>query len=71
MDGASLSDVLLESGLMTSASVAGVLQGKNHSHALTCHKALIEGLERMLLQKYAKLSSNGKQFLGLPFTSIE
>ena len=49
----------------------GVLQGKNYSCALTCYKALNEGLDRMLLQMYAKVSRNNRQFLGLPLNSIE
>eukprot|EP00794_Sanderia_malayensis_P002103 gene2103-2388_t len=71
MDGTGLSDVLLESGLMTSGSLKGVLQGKNYSRAMYCHKALLEGLERMLLQKYAMLNNNSEHFLGLPLHSME
>ena len=71
MDGTGLSDVLLESGLMTSGSLKGVLQGQNYSRAMYCHKALLEGLERMLLQKYAMLSKDSEQFLGLPPHSME
>ncbi len=50
MDGSGLSDVLLEAGLVTSGSVPGILAGKQYNRALTCHKTLLEALERLLLQ---------------------
>ena len=50
MDGSGLSDVLLEAGLMTSGSVQAVLSGKQYNRGITCHKILLEALERLLFQ---------------------
>ena len=50
MEGSGLSDVLLEVGLMTSGSVHAVLAGKQYNRGITCHKILLEALERLLLQ---------------------
>ena len=50
MEGSGLSDVLLEAGLMTSGSVHAVLAGKQYNRGITCHKTLLEALERLLLQ---------------------
>ena len=39
---------------MSSGSLQGVISGKNYSGAMYCHKAMAEGLERMLLRKFEK-----------------
>ena len=52
MAGSGFSDILIESGLMTSGSMEGVLSGKGYSRAMNCHKALLEGLERLLMSKF-------------------
>lgn len=52
MAGSGFSDILLESGLMSSGSLEGVTSGKNYSRAIHCHKAMVEALERLLLQSF-------------------
>ena len=47
-----LADILLESGLISTGSLHGVLSGKHYDHALHCHKTLLECLERLLLRSY-------------------
>ena len=59
MDGSGFSEILLESGLMSSGSLQGVISGKNYSRAMFCHKAMAEGLERMLLRKFQELKGEG------------
>ena len=52
MEGSGLSDVLLESNLISIGSIHGVLSGKNYSRSIMCHKVLFESLHRLLLKKY-------------------
>ena len=54
MKGSGFSDILIESGLMTSGSMVSVLSGKGYSRAMNCHKSLVEGLERLLMNKFFK-----------------
>lgn len=61
MEGSGFSEILLESGLMSSGSLKGVISGKNYSRAMNCHKALAEGLERMLLVKFEALKGGSLQ----------
>ena len=44
MDGCGLSDILLESNLISSGSLNGVMKGKNYSRAMKCHKIMLEAL---------------------------
>ena len=52
MQGTGLGDILIEAGLITSGSLQGVLAGKQYSRAMTCHKAMLEALERFLLAEF-------------------
>ena len=58
MKGSGFSDILIESGLMTSGSMVSVLSGKGYSRAMNCHKALLEGLERLLMMKYFSIEDD-------------
>ena len=51
MKGSGLEDVLLESGLISGGSLAGVMQGKHYARSLHCHKVVLEALEELLLEK--------------------
>ncbi len=42
----------LESGLISSGSLAGVMSGKHYGRALNCHKVMTESMEHLLLQVY-------------------
>ena len=44
MEGSGFGDILLESGLISSGSLQGVLSGKNYSRATRCHKVLSEAM---------------------------
>ena len=52
--GSGYQDILLEAGLVTSGSLNSVLKGKAYNKALFCLKAVIEGLERLLIEQYIK-----------------
>ena len=52
MQGTGLSDILLESELMSCGSLVGVLKGKSYARALNCHKVMLESLERLLFEKF-------------------
>lgn len=69
MEGSGLQDILIESGLMTSGSMKGVMTGKNYERSLHCHKTMLECLERLLVEEF--LSVNGKNSLlsDIPETS--
>ena len=56
-----LSNMLLESELMSCVSLVGVLKGKSHAQALNCHKVMLESLERLLFGKF--LAVQGDQTL--------
>ena len=55
MEGTGLEDILLESGLMSSGSMKGVMTGKNYDRSLHCHKTMVEGLERLLFERPSRL----------------
>ncbi|KAG1662667.1 Multidrug resistance-associated protein 4 [Nymphon striatum] len=52
MSGSGFSEIMLESGLMSSGSLKGVTTGKNYSRAIHCHKTMVEALEQLLLKTY-------------------
>jgi hypothetical protein len=58
LDGSGFTDVALESGLVGSGTIHGVLSGKNYSRAITYHKIVLESLERLLLQKFIETTGN-------------
>lgn len=58
MKGSGFSDILIESGLMSSGSMVSVLSGKGYSRAMNCHKSLLEGLERLLMTKFLDSEEN-------------
>ena len=55
MRGTGLSDILLESELMSCGSLVGVLTGKSYARAMNCHKVMLESLERLLFEKFLVL----------------
>ena len=61
IQGTGLSDVLLESELMSCGSLVGVQKGKNYARALNCHKVMLESLKRLLFEKF--LAVQGDQAL--------
>ena len=52
MSGSGFRDVLLEAGMITTGSVTGVMNGKNYSRALLCHKTLTEAIFRLQFNKF-------------------
>ena len=49
MKGSGLSDIIIEAGLISSGSVAGVMQGKHYDRAVHCNKVVLEALESLLV----------------------
>ena len=45
------SDIIMEAGLISSGSVAGVMQGKHYDRAIHCHKVVLEALESLRVTK--------------------
>ena len=62
MQGSGLSDVLIETGLIGSGSVQGVMSGRHYERAMHCHKIMIECLERLLPEQYLKHCGDEKIF---------
>ena len=54
MKGSGLQDILLEAGLISSGSVAGVLTGKHYDRAIYCHKVMLEALEGLLIDEFTE-----------------
>ena len=50
MDASDITEVLLKAGLVGSGTVHGMLGDKNYSHAIVCHKTVLENLERLLFK---------------------
>ena len=65
MAGSGLADVLMESGLISGGSLAGVMSGKHYDRALNCHKVMMESLERLLLQAYLESQNADDLFSSL------
>ena len=64
--GSGLGDVLLESGLIGSGSVHGVLSGIHYERAMQCHTILLESLERLLLDQFHERENEDSLFASLP-----
>ena len=69
MDGSGLSDILLESGLIASGSLQGVISGKNYDRAMHCHKTMLECMERLLLEQYMAHQDEQELFSSIPADS--
>ena len=54
MEASGLTDVLLESNLISPGSLQGVLSGKNYNRAMSYHKVLNEALHRLLMKDFAR-----------------
>lgn len=54
MSGSGLDDIFIEGGLLTSGSMQGVMNGKNYSRSMVCHKTMLEALERLLIPSSSK-----------------
>ena len=52
MHACSLSDVLLEAGLVGSGTINGVLSGKNNSRAMMCHKTVSGKSRKIITQTF-------------------
>ena len=62
MESKGFSDILIESNLISSGSLHGVLSGKSYSRATRCHKVLYEALHRLLLTVFTS-TEEGKHHL--------
>ncbi|KAL2091604.1 hypothetical protein ACEWY4_013867 [Coilia grayii] len=63
MKGSGFEDILLEAGLISGGSLAGVMQGKNYDRAIHCHKIMLEALELLLFEEFTQHQSH-------PFSSL-
>ena len=52
MAGSGFEDILLESGLISSGSLQGVVTGNNFSRSMHSHEVLYEALSRLLMKKF-------------------
>ena len=52
MNGSGISDISIESGMIGSGSIEGVLSGKHYNRAIYWQKVLLEILERLLLTQF-------------------
>jgi len=57
MQGTGLGDIFLEAGLITSGSLHSVLAGTQYAQAMTCHKTMLEALERLFLLEFLVTSN--------------
>ena len=69
MEGTGFSDIMLESGLMSSGSMYGVVSGKSYSRAMNCHKVMVESLERLLFEQFLQRRAEETPFASLPEVS--
>ena len=67
MESSGLSDIMYEAALVRSGTVKGVMNGKNYSRSIACHKVVVESLEKIILDIY--LEREGSIFENLPETS--
>ena len=52
MAGSEFSDIVPETGAITTGLINGVINGKNYARALNCHKIISETIYRLLVYKY-------------------
>ncbi|XP_047124615.1 uncharacterized protein LOC124807117 isoform X1 [Hydra vulgaris] len=49
---AGMQDIFIESGIVASGSINGVLLGKHYNRSVRCHKTLYEALQRLCFQSF-------------------
>ena len=57
MNGSGIAGVLPEAGLTGSGSIPRVLSGKHYDRTTHCLKILMEGLDRMMFERYLQMNS--------------
>ena len=55
--GSGLGDIIVQSGICASGSIEAVLAGKHYNRALRVHKAVLESLQRLLLESFLSEST--------------
>lgn len=56
MAGSDFEEVLIESGICASGSIAKVMSGKHYNRALRVHKIMMEALQKLLLTIFMTLN---------------
>ena len=70
MKGSGLSDIFLEAGHIGEGSLDGVMSGKHYERAMSCHKAILECLEWLLLEQHLNHAETENIFTDLPPDSL-
>ena len=57
MTGSGFEDILIESGVCASGSIAKVMSGKHYNRAMRVHQRMNDAIERLILNKFCSTSS--------------
>lgn len=61
--GSGFEEIVIESGVCASGSLAKVVSGKHYNRAMRVHKLVLEALERLLFESF-KETLDSDMFLG-------
>ena len=67
---AGLKDLCIESGVIASGSIAGVLEGRKYNRAIRFHKLMYEALLRLALDGFSS-EDNGEDLFSVPMEVIQ
>ena len=70
MNSSGFADILHEASLVKSGTVKGVINGKNYTRSMACHKLLVESMERLLIEQYLRSIGTASVFEALPQSSL-
>ena len=52
MKGSGFAEIVIEAGICASGSLENVMSGKHYNRALRVHRYVLEGLQRLLMQRF-------------------
>ena len=66
MEATGLTDILMEAGLVGSGTIGRIMNGKNYSRAMACHKTVLEALQRLIVEAFLESRIETSMFESLP-----
>ena len=66
MEATGPTDILMEEGLVGSGTIGRIMNGKNYSRAMACHKTVLEALQRLIVEAFLESRIETSMFESLP-----
>jgi len=66
MEATGPTDILMEEGLVGSGTIGRIMNRKNYSRAMACHKTVLEALQRLIVEAFLESRIETSMFESLP-----